>query len=85
MSSELPTNTGDLIDSALNLPVPERVELANAILASFEQAEDEPGQAELDKLWSDEITRRVEEVEAGRVRTIPSSEMWKRIGGKPNA
>lgn len=78
ISSELPTSTGGLIDSALNLPVPERIELANAILASFEQLGHQPSQEELDKSWSDEIIR-VKNVESGRVKTIPLLDMRKRI------
>jgi putative addiction module component (TIGR02574 family) len=84
MSSELPANTGDLVDTVLSLPVSDRVVLANAILASIEDGDEETNQEELDQSWGDEIARRIEDIDSGRVETISSSEMWKRIGGRPD-
>jgi len=84
MSSELPANAGDLVDSVLNLPVSDRVVLANAILASIEDGDEETSQKELDQTWSDEIARRIEDIDSGRVETVASSEVWKRIGGRPD-
>jgi len=85
MSSKIPSNTGDLIDSALSLPLSDRVVLANAILASMDDAADDFGQKEAGAAWADAIAQRVTEIETGQVRTIPSSKMWNRIGGKPDA
>lgn len=83
-SNEIP-ETSELIASALRLPIPDRVALVNAMLASMEDGDEQGSQSEIDKSWDDEIARRVKEIETGQVNTIPSSELWERIGGKPNA
>ena len=75
----------DLIASAMQLPLSDRVALANAMLSSIELStgSDVP-QEEVDAAWDAEIARRIDDIDSGRVSTIPSSEVWKRIGGKPS-
>ena len=75
----------DLIASAMQLPLADRVALANAMLNSIEPStgSDVP-QEEVDAAWDAEIARRIDDIDSGRVSTIPSSEVWKRIGGKPS-
>jgi len=82
MSSNLPTHADDLIASALQLSVSDRVALAAAMLESVDDIPSEqlPDSGEI---WEEEIGRRVDEIDSGAVDTIPSSEMWKRLGGKP--
>ena len=84
MSSNLPPETNELITSALRLPVTDRVALAKAMLESVEGTTNVP-QAEIDDAWDQEIERRVAEIKSGEIKTIPSSELWKQLGGKPNA
>ncbi len=76
--------TGQIIASALSLPIDDRISLANAILESVEKSSDDYPQAEVQKYWADEIAVRFEDIESGKIDTVSSSEMWKRIGGKPN-
>ncbi len=73
----------DVIASALRLPLKEQAEVLNALLMSVEQSEAISSE-EMDAAWSDEIKSRLDDIDSGRVETIPSSEVWKRIGGKPN-
>lgn len=82
--SQVP-NANDLIATAMQLPISERVALANAMLSSIEPASDaDVSQVEADAAWDAEIAQRIDDIDSGRVRTVPSSEVWKRIGGKPS-
>ena len=76
---EMP-NADDLIATAMQLPLSQRVALANAMLNSIDTAADsDTTQDEIDAAWDAEIGRRIDD--SGRVKTVPSSEVWKRIGG----
>ena len=81
---EIP-NADDLIATAMQLPLTERVAIANAMLSSIDSAANsEATQEEIDAAWETEIGRRIDDIDSGRVKTVPSSEVWKRIGGKPS-
>ena len=58
--------------SALNLPAPERAELAHDLIASLD-AED--GDPRADALWAAEIERRAREVADGKVTLIDADEV----------
>ena len=66
MSPEL----SDLLKRALTLPAEERAALANTLLDSLEPIEDSVQQA-----WDEEVTRRMRDLESGRVVTVP----WARL------
>lgn len=83
MSGNLPPNPSDLIVSALQLSVVDRVAVAKAMLESVEGTSD-VSQEDVDAAWDKEIERRVGEVESGRVETISSAALWKQLGGKPD-
>jgi putative addiction module component (TIGR02574 family) len=57
----------DLLEEALALNPGERADLAATLLGSL----DGPADADLEEAWALEIARRVEDVETGRVATIP--------------
>ncbi|SMP42347.1 putative addiction module component, TIGR02574 family [Neorhodopirellula lusitana] len=74
-------STQQLIASALQLGPADRAVVANAILASLDGLrDDEP--SEVLEAWSDEIRSRIDDIDSGRVKTIPSSEAWKMIDGE---
>lgn len=58
---------GELLKRALELSDKERAELASSLIDSLDPAVD-PG-AEV--AWQEEIARRLEEIEAHKVKTIP--------------
>ncbi|MBI5787489.1 MAG: addiction module protein [Candidatus Schekmanbacteria bacterium] len=58
--------TDELISEAISLPVDIRTLLVNKLLESLN-----PAQKEIDKLWAKEAEKRVADVKAGRVKTIP--------------
>jgi putative addiction module component (TIGR02574 family) len=64
-----------LLAEALRLSREERVELA-ALLTDF--VEDAPSE-EIELAWLSEAKRRLEEVRAGRMRTIPAEEVERKL------
>ena len=74
-------STQRLIASALRLSREERIFVANAILASLEDsADDWPTPSR--NAGSTEVGRRVDDLDCGRVKAVPSSEAWKMIDGE---
>lgn len=64
-----------VIEAALGLPAEARAALAGRLIDSLDGQVDEGAEAE----WSDEIARRLDDVDSGRVETIPWSEARRRI------
>jgi putative addiction module component (TIGR02574 family) len=68
----------DIIASALQLP--QRVEIVNALEQSLvddaiDHGPTEPPE-EVEAAWSEEIARRIADIDSGRVKAIPSAEFW---------
>jgi putative addiction module component (TIGR02574 family) len=68
----------DLIDRSLALSEAERADLAHRLLVSLQPSVAE-SPAEVDKAWSAELERRVDQVDRGEVKMIPWPEAEKRI------
>ncbi len=60
-----------IADEALKLPAEARAALAGTLLDSLDEEVDEDAEA----AWSDEIAKRVRELEDGAVKTVPWSEV----------
>lgn len=74
--SQVPS-PGELIATAMQLPLSDRVALANAMLNSIDTSPDtESNQDEIDAAWVAEIGRRIDDIESGRTKTVSSSEVW---------
>ncbi len=84
MSADLtnPT-TAALIASALQLPAADRVQIVNALEQSLVDDSNDHGPSEppdeVEAAWSEEIARRIADVDSGRVKTIPSAEFWRAV------
>lgn len=65
----------ELYEKASELPAEERAELAGRLLESIEETADEG----VEESWAAEIERRMAEYRAGRVKTIPWSEVRARL------
>lgn len=61
----------ELYEKASHLPAKDRAELAGLLLESIEDPADEG----VEEAWAAEIERRMAEYRAGRIRTIPWSEV----------
>lgn len=68
-------NVQQLFDSALQLNDQDRAELAGLLLGSLDEGVDPDAQA----AWSDEIARRLEELNSGAVKPIPWGEVRRRL------
>ena len=63
------TTARSILNAALRLPEPDRVELATKLLAHLDGA----SEAEVDAAWAVEIERRTREIDRGMVKPIPWS------------
>ncbi len=61
----------EIVEAALQLPPEQREEVINDLWASLD--------GDLGDQWEDEIQRRVQDVDAGRVKTIPAEEVFSRL------
>jgi putative addiction module component (TIGR02574 family) len=66
--------TDELLQKAMSLPAEDRAALASSLIDSLDQTVDED--AEL--AWQQEISRRMEEIRSGKVKTIP----WREVRRK---
>lgn len=66
----------EILKKALNLPREARVEIANCLLESIGQAPHDEG---VEEAWSEEIKRRSEDIDSGRVQLIPYEEVRRRL------
>jgi putative addiction module component (TIGR02574 family) len=70
----------ELLKRALALSVEERAELAGSLLESLDGAHDDPEAVEA--AWSEEIARRIENLDSGKAKTVPWEEVRQRISSK---
>jgi len=65
----------ELLKRAMTLPVAERAELAGSLIESLDEAADESVKA----AWNEEIARRMEDLDSGRVKPISLEEARRRL------
>jgi putative addiction module component (TIGR02574 family) len=58
-----------ILEEALKLPIEARAVLAGSLIESLDEIVDE----NVEGAWADEIARRIEELDAGKTKTIPWS------------
>ncbi len=71
-------NTEQLIDAALTLPEEDRVQFAEALIASLQPTDRPP----FDESWRQIIQRRSAELHSGQVTPIPWEEVKRRAREK---
>jgi len=74
----MPLTLDALVQEALELPLDEREILANRLLESIEDQNEEPVSLE----WEAEIARRIEEIDSGKAVLIPAEEVFARMRAK---
>jgi putative addiction module component (TIGR02574 family) len=67
---------------ALALPRKVRARLARQLLESLEQPEEKISKKEWDRLWKIELEKRIEELESGKVKAIPASQVMAELRAK---
>ena len=68
-------DVSDLLKKALELPVEARAALASSLIESLDGTVDASAEEE----WNKEIARRIEELDSGKVRTVPWAEARRQI------
>jgi putative addiction module component (TIGR02574 family) len=71
----MPRSFEEVRQIANELPVNQRILLANSLLESAVPAEDEATEPEVAAAWDAEIKRRLEEIDSGAVELIP----WEQV------
>jgi putative addiction module component (TIGR02574 family) len=61
----------EIVEAALQLPPEQREEVINDLWASLD--------GDLGDEWEEEIQRRIADLDAGRVKTIPGEEVFSRL------
>jgi putative addiction module component (TIGR02574 family) len=65
---------GEILTSALSLNVDDRAALAERLLASLDELDEE----ESERLWAEEAQKRLEEYRAGRAGAVEAQDIAKR-------
>jgi len=68
-------NSEEILREALALPVPERAELVEHLLASLQT----PPDPRIDELWAREAEDRLDAYDRGELKAVPAEEVFNRI------
>ncbi len=69
-------DVSELLKKALALPPEARAALAGSLLESLDDDPPDPG---VEAAWDEEIKRRIEEIDSGKVKPIPWEEARRQI------
>jgi putative addiction module component (TIGR02574 family) len=71
----------DILKKALALPPEARAAIAGSLLESLDENPPDPA---VEAAWSEEIARRMEELDSGKVKPIPWAEARRQIAAMLN-
>lgn len=74
MRRRMAANTTNILAIADSLPIDLKIKLVDRLLESIS-----PAQADMDELWKAEVEQRVDDIESGRIKSIPGEEVQKKI------
>jgi putative addiction module component (TIGR02574 family) len=66
----------DILKRALALPPEARAAIAGSLLESLDENPPDPA---VEAAWSEEIKRRIDEIDSGKVQLIPYEEVRRRL------
>jgi putative addiction module component (TIGR02574 family) len=66
----------EILNEALSLPANDRATLAGTLIDSLD---DDVVDEDVEELWSAEIKRRIDDLDAGRVQRVPWSQVRERL------
>jgi putative addiction module component (TIGR02574 family) len=72
------SDTKKLLEDALKLPEEARAALAGSLIDSLDDTVD----PDAESVWAEEIARRLEEIDRGKVKTVPWFEARRQILGR---
>ena len=70
----------ELLKKAMALPVNDRAELAGSLLDTLDETMNEDVEAS----WQNEIALRIKELDSGKAKTIPWTEVRSRVLARPS-
>lgn len=73
---QMTPQVSELLEKVLALSTQERGLIIDRLIESLD---DEPAEEGVEKAWSDEIKRRVDDIRLGRVEMIPGEEVHRRL------
>jgi putative addiction module component (TIGR02574 family) len=65
-----------ILKKALALPAEARAAIADSLLESLDQS---PPEESVEAAWSEEIKRRIDDIDSGKVQLIPYEEVRRRL------
>ncbi len=71
----MPRKVSEIVEEARQMPYGERAELIEQLIADSAKNID----PEIEKAWGDEVMRRLEEMESGKVKPIPGEQVMAEI------
>ena len=69
----------DILKRALALPVDQRAALANTLLNSLGDVADEGNKGSVQAAWDEEVSRRMQDLKAGKAVTVPWEELHQEL------
>ena len=70
--------TRELLQKVLALPAEERMALVRVLIESFDGITD----ADVERSWEEEISRRMSDLDSGKARAVPWEEVQRRISAR---
>jgi putative addiction module component (TIGR02574 family) len=74
--AQMTPQVSELLQKALALSAQERGLLIDRLVESLD---DEPAEEGVEEAWAEEIKRRVDDIRSGRVKTIPSEQVFREL------
>jgi putative addiction module component (TIGR02574 family) len=74
------TQAQQILQSALSLSPDDRVEIAEWLMLSL----DKEVASEIETAWAEEIQRRIDSLDSGRVKTIPADDIMREMRERLN-
>jgi putative addiction module component (TIGR02574 family) len=68
----------DILKKALALPPEARAAIAGSLLESLDESPSDPA---IEAAWSEEVAKRIEDLDSGKVKPIPWAEARRQIAG----
>jgi putative addiction module component (TIGR02574 family) len=73
---QMTPQVSEVLEKALALSTQERGLIIDRLIESLD---DEPAEEGVEEVWSEEIKRRVDDIQSGRVEMIPGEEVHRRL------
>ncbi len=77
--SQMTPQVSEVLEKALALSTQDRGLLIDRLIESLDEGPAEEG---VEEAWSDEIKRRVDEIQSGKVEMIPGGEVRRRLAAR---